>query len=248
VSIANQASGRLDWLLGNFQQSTPGVVHALVVSADGLRVASSGQVDDRVADQFSAATAGLVSLANGAANLVRLGAVTQTIVELANGHLFVTQISSGAMLAVVADRACDMGMVGSDRPRRRDVGSVVNSGQNSWRDGDRIVPAYALTQGRTRSTGRELGLESLVTATEYGRRNEAGLQMESRAIVLMTTRPISVAEVGAALRVPIGVARVLVSDLAEAGYLTVSMPISTDENGRPNRQILERLLDGLRSR
>jgi hypothetical protein len=48
--------------------------------------------------------------------------------------------------------------------------------------------------------------------------------------------------------VPIGVARVLVSDLAGAGYLTVAGPIGLDENGRPNRLILERLLDGLRSR
>lgn len=119
---------------------------------------------------------------------------------------------------------------------------------NSWRDGDNVVPAYALTQGRTRPVGRELALESLVTATEYGRRNESALQLESHAIVMMTTRPVSVAEIGAALHVPIGVARVLVSDLADAGYLTVSTPIGVDANGRPNRQILERLRDGLRSR
>jgi len=112
VTTTNQERGRLDWMLGNFQQSTPGVIHALVVSADGLRVAASGQVDDRLADQLSAATSGLVSLANGAAQLVRLGAMTQTIVELVGGHLFVTQISTGAMLAVIADLGCDMGMVG----------------------------------------------------------------------------------------------------------------------------------------
>jgi hypothetical protein len=64
----------------------------------------------------------------------------------------------------------------------------------------------------------------------------------------MSSEPISVAEISAALHVPFGVARVLVSDLAEAGYLTASMPIGVDENGRPTRQILERLLDGLRSR
>jgi hypothetical protein len=119
---------------------------------------------------------------------------------------------------------------------------------NAWREGDSVVPAYALTQGRTRSVGRELGLETLVTATEYGRRNESALQLESHAIVAMTTRPISVAEIGAALHVPIGVARVLVSDLADAGYLSVAEPFGLDANGRPNRQILERLLDGLRTR
>lgn len=117
-----------------------------------------------------------------------------------------------------------------------------------WREGDRMVPAYALTQGRTRTPGRDLSLESLVTVTEYGIRNESALRMESLTIVGMTVRPTSVAEIGAALKVPIGVAKVLVSDLAEAGYLTVSSPIGTDRNGRPNRQILEKLLDGLRAR
>ncbi len=121
-------------------------------------------------------------------------------------------------------------------------------GVNNWRDGDRVVPTYALTQGRTRPNGPELAFETLVTATDYAFRNESALQLESHTIVALSSRPISVAEIGAALQVPIGVARVLVSDLAEAGYLTVSVPISTDENGRPNRQILERLLDGLRSR
>jgi hypothetical protein len=111
MTTAHQARG-LDWLLADFLRSTPGVVHALVVSADGLRVAASEQVDDRLADQLSAATSGLVSLANGAAALVQLGPMSQTIVELAAGHLFITQISEGATLAVVADRKCDIGMVG----------------------------------------------------------------------------------------------------------------------------------------
>lgn len=119
---------------------------------------------------------------------------------------------------------------------------------NSWRDGDRVVPAYALTQGRTRPIGRELGLETMVTTTEYGIRNEYAVQMESQAIVSMARRPISVAEIGAALGVPIGTARVLVSDLADAGYLAVAGPVNLDANGRPNQQILERLLHGLRSR
>ena len=112
MTTAHQARGQLDWLLADFLRSTPGVVHALVVSADGLRVAASEQVDDRLADQLSAATSGLVSLANGAAQLVQLGPMSQTIVELAGGHLFITQISEGATLAVVADRKCDIGMVG----------------------------------------------------------------------------------------------------------------------------------------
>ena len=50
------------------------------------------------------------------------------------------------------------------------------------------------------------------------------LQMESRAILEMCARPRSLAEVGAALGVPVGVARVLVGDLANGGYLEVHLP------------------------
>ncbi len=128
------------------------------------------------------------------------------------------------------------------------MATSVTSGQYGWQDSERVVPAYALTQGRTRSTGQELALETLVTTTDFAARYESSLQMESQTIVAICGRPISVAEIGAALHVPIGVARVLVSDLAQAGYLIVSKPIAVDENGRPSRQILERLLDGLRAR
>jgi predicted regulator of Ras-like GTPase activity (Roadblock/LC7/MglB family) len=110
--IEGRAVQQLDWLLADFVRSVPGTLHALVVSADGLRVAATDQLDPRRSDQLAAATSGLVSLANGVAQLVRLGAVNQTIVELAEGHLFLTQISVGATLAVVGDRSCDMGMVG----------------------------------------------------------------------------------------------------------------------------------------
>jgi predicted regulator of Ras-like GTPase activity (Roadblock/LC7/MglB family) len=111
-ALSRQPGRSLDWLLDDFMRGTPGVVHALVVSADGLRVAASERLDTRLGDQLSAATSGLVSLANGAARLVQMGPMAQTIVELAGGHLFVTQIREGASLAVVADRGCDMGMVG----------------------------------------------------------------------------------------------------------------------------------------
>lgn len=102
----------LDWLLVEFRRAVPGVRHALVVSGDGLRVAASEGMTDALADQLSAASSGLLSLASGAARLLDDGAVTQTIVETAGGYLFVTPISTGATLAVHADRSCDIGMVG----------------------------------------------------------------------------------------------------------------------------------------
>jgi hypothetical protein len=115
-------------------------------------------------------------------------------------------------------------------------------------DGGRVVPAYALTRGRTRSAGPDLPLEAVVTATEYGLRRFPGLQAERRIIVELCTGAQSVAEVSAHLRIPIGVARVLVSDLVSSGYLAVHLPYRSGDDDRPDAAILERLLDGLRSR
>lgn len=116
------------------------------------------------------------------------------------------------------------------------------------RDAGPVVPAYALTCGRTRPNGRELPLESLVTATDLAASNEASLQMELRTIVAMSVRATSVVEIGAALRVPVGVARVLVGDLAAAGYLRVHQTTADRGESGPGRETLRRLLDGLRTR
>lgn len=105
-------NGRLDWLLVDFVRGTTGVLDAVVVSADGLRLATSPGMTDSRGDQLSAAASGLVSLARGTAALLDGGPVTQTILEMGRGYLFVTAIEVGATLAVHADRQCDIGMIG----------------------------------------------------------------------------------------------------------------------------------------
>jgi uncharacterized protein len=113
MTAAGAIDGRqLDWLLVDFVRSTAGARHALVVSADGLRLAASQEIDDALGDQLSAVTSGLLSLAMGVASSFGAGPVRQTIVEMAGGYLFVTSISEGSMLAVFAERSCDMGMIG----------------------------------------------------------------------------------------------------------------------------------------
>lgn len=111
----------------------------------------------------------------------------------------------------------------------------------------RLVPFYALTGGRTRPGGRDLPMESLVTATDRARGGR-DLQSEYRTIVELARRPVSLVEIGAVLAVPMTVARVLVSDLVEGGYLEVHAPPSAFVGGRPSAAVLARLLDGLRAR
>lgn len=110
----------------------------------------------------------------------------------------------------------------------------------------RVVPAYLLTRGRTRSEGSDLPLEALVEVTDAGRERYPGLSRERRDILDLCVRPTSVMEVAAHLEVPLGVARVLVGDLATTGVLAVHLPRSVGAG--PSVEILERLLEGLRGR
>lgn len=105
-------SGGPDWLVADFAARTPGVRHALAVSADGLRIAASAQLDDGLADRLAAAASGLLSLARGTAALLSAGAPTQTILEMTGGYLFLSPVGRGAVLLVHADRGCDIGMLG----------------------------------------------------------------------------------------------------------------------------------------
>ncbi|MBN2623099.1 MAG: DUF742 domain-containing protein [Acidimicrobiales bacterium] len=113
-------------------------------------------------------------------------------------------------------------------------------------DEPRVVPVYAITRGRTRSVGRDLPLETLVKATANATATLPRLKFEAARIVSLCQSPISIAEVASHLGVPLGVARVLVSDLHADGMLTVSLPALND-GGRPRVDILERLLSGLKA-
>jgi uncharacterized protein len=101
----------LNWLVANFAKATPGVAHAMVVSADGLPVAVSERLDRPRADQLGAIASGLASLTLGASRLFEGGQVTQTVVEMDRGFLFVMSISDGSLLAVLASSNCNVGVV-----------------------------------------------------------------------------------------------------------------------------------------
>src|ERR671918_1329650 len=101
----------LNWLVGNFAKATPGVAHAMVVSADGLPVAVSERLDRPKADQLAAIASGLASLTQGGARCMDGGLVKQTVVEMHRGLLLVMAISDGSCLAVLAGSSCDVSVV-----------------------------------------------------------------------------------------------------------------------------------------
>ncbi|GAA2290746.1 DUF742 domain-containing protein [Streptomyces atrovirens] len=127
------------------------------------------------------------------------------------------------------------------------------------RGGDRKparVRPYSLTGGRTRF-GHVLLVETFVGATAAleaaGERKEltnspSGFRgmPEMRAIVELCRRMRTVAEIAALLRMPLGVVRVLLSDLADQGKIRVYGTGTGHGTGRPDRALLERVLSGLR--
>nr|WP_206067527.1 roadblock/LC7 domain-containing protein [Nonomuraea sp. FMUSA5-5] len=98
-------------MITDFVRNTPGVAHAVVVSADGLCLAASEGFPPDRADQLAAVSAGLLSLTVGASRVFEGGAVTQTVVEMQRGLLLVMAISDGSVLTVLAGPDCDMGLV-----------------------------------------------------------------------------------------------------------------------------------------
>ncbi|MDI5963700.1 roadblock/LC7 domain-containing protein [Streptomyces sp. SL13] len=112
MSELSKAAQNLNWLVANFVKQVPGVAHAVVVSSDGVQLLASEAVPKDRGDQLAAVASGLASLTQGAANLFEAGSVTQTVVDMLHGFLFVTSISDGSVLAVLASPTCDMKLVG----------------------------------------------------------------------------------------------------------------------------------------
>jgi len=108
---ATTAAG-FSWLLDDFVRRVPGARTTLAVSADGLLMSMSAELDRTEGDQLSAIVAGMSSLTRGAARQLRGGEVRQAIVEMDELFLFTMSVSDGSVLAVVADATCDVGLVG----------------------------------------------------------------------------------------------------------------------------------------
>jgi predicted regulator of Ras-like GTPase activity (Roadblock/LC7/MglB family) len=101
----------LNWFVSNFAKSTPGVAHAVVVSSDGLLIAASERLGRERSDQLAAIASGLASLAAAAAERFDGGVIKETVVDMEEGFLFVTTISDGSCLAVLATSSCEVSVV-----------------------------------------------------------------------------------------------------------------------------------------
>jgi hypothetical protein len=145
-----------------------------------------------------------------------------------------------------AAEAVESWAAGAEEMRAAEDGSLPPSpadaqraADEAWRIGGVRVRPYVRTGGRTRPAV-ELAVEALVS-TAPGASEPTGA--DHRAVAALCASPRSVAEVAALLAVPLGVARVLVGDLAKEGVVVVHRTSGPDG---PDAALMQRVLDGLR--
>jgi hypothetical protein len=107
----------------------------------------------------------------------------------------------------------------------------------------RFVRPYTITAGRTHAT---VDLPVEATLRRQDRKVEVHLGLAALQVLDMCdTR--SVAEVSALVSMPIGVVRVLLSDLVEQGFVEVQTTITERSSVNERIELFERTLRGLRA-
>jgi len=115
-----------------------------------------------------------------------------------------------------------------------------------------LVRPYAVTRGRTRPR-LDIAIEALVETTVRGRSSDVrggGAHGREHQYIasLCDGRLQSLAEIAARMQLPLGVARVIIADMAADGLVAVYEPTSFDGDGNDSvgTELLERVLSGLR--
>jgi hypothetical protein len=108
-----------------------------------------------------------------------------------------------------------------------------------------LARPYAWTEGRT-APAVEIAVEALVETTAAGRAEAGYLGSSALAEVTeLCLRPRSLMEIAALLSLPLGVARVVLGDMAGLGVVTVHQTASS-AGSAPDLALMERVLSGLR--
>jgi predicted regulator of Ras-like GTPase activity (Roadblock/LC7/MglB family) len=111
--VVHKASSSIDltWLLDDLVKRVNDAEHAIVLSADGLLMASSHGLSLDDAEHLSAVASGVQSLAKGASERFGVGPVRQTIIEMRSAYLLVMVAGQGACLAVMSVENSDIGLI-----------------------------------------------------------------------------------------------------------------------------------------
>ena len=107
----------------------------------------------------------------------------------------------------------------------------------------RLIRPYAITGGRTGTGGANIGLEAQIQASTRASSHLGAYRWEAARLIELVQVPTALMEVAARLELPIGVTRVLVTDLVRDGAVVVHVPQPTQSFA----SLLEKVLDGVRN-
>jgi hypothetical protein len=119
------------------------------------------------------------------------------------------------------------------------------SEEDGWYDeaAGPLVRPYTITGGRTPAEAERLDLSTQVKAVRP-EQEPVGLGPEHSAIVRLCRHPVSVAEIAAYVKVPVGVIRVLCGDLIQRGLVITRSPSNRPAQA-PDHETLQAVLDAL---
>jgi hypothetical protein len=114
-----------------------------------------------------------------------------------------------------------------------------------WFDADAgpVVRPYAVTKGRTQASGT-FGLIDVVASTDGWPSHDFRPGPEHRRILSLCRRPVPVVDLTSEINLPVGVVRILLSDLAAEGMLRI---VSAQRQPVADQRLLRMVLDGLES-
>lgn len=110
-----------------------------------------------------------------------------------------------------------------------------------------LARPYSWTEGRT-EPAVDIAIEARVVTTAAGRDLPPRLTSAAWTITQLCLQPRSVAELAAYLAVPLGVVKVLVADLLADGMVHVEATLAPDADLAERRDLIERVLSGLRAK
>ncbi|MEV4559964.1 DUF742 domain-containing protein [Kitasatospora sp. NPDC049285] len=110
-----------------------------------------------------------------------------------------------------------------------------------------LVRAYVITKGRELPDEQQLSLITLVTAApEPGHRAARLTPEEQRLLDICSAGYLSVAELAGHTRLPLGVVRIVLASLRDAGHVITRPPVPRARFA--DRDILEEVLNGLHAK
>jgi Protein of unknown function (DUF742) len=124
----------------------------------------------------------------------------------------------------------------------------MSAPRDRWldREAGPIVRPYAVTKGRTApASGSYVGLIDVVAAVANPRLPaDTRLSREHRRLLSRCRQPVTVVDLASDIDLPVGVVRVLLSDLRQYGALRV---VGTPPGSASKDRLLRDVLDGLQA-